>query len=152
MSLWTFSTCRVDFFLLLLYAETASLSALYINGHNLKAHLSLSFFFFLQIRGIGPIRCCRASMFCLAQQQGLAESIFLRFLHPPPLLNYCSSPSMWCLDSTVSATAKWTQPLFDLSLHLRFGDVFQKAPEKGERVHFCDATSWNTVLLAQSSS
>lgn len=90
--------------------------------------------------------------FCLAQQQGLAESIFLRFLHPPPLLNYCSSPSMWCLDSTVSATAKWTQPLLDLSLHRRFGDIFQKAPEKREKVHFCDATSWNTVLLAQSSS
>ncbi len=69
------------------------------------------------------------------------------------LSNYCVSQSMQCPDSTSeSATAKWARPQFDVSLHQWFGDHCLKAPENEKKVHLCDATSWNVVLLAQGGS
>lgn len=158
VSLWRF-------FLLLLYAEAAWLSTVKTALHklrapwgicvelNLKARLFSFCFFVLQMVGGGSDKMLQRLLGSAWLSSGVQQNPFFCIRAVLLLSNYCISRSMQCLDSTAeSATAKWARA----TVWCVTSSVIWRPQLKGswewKKVHFCDATSWNVVLLAEGSS
>lgn len=161
------SACLImEFFLLILYAEAAWLSTIkeaciscelpgasvWSSTWRLASSLSASLFCkWWGGGGEGGVTCCRDSNvpgFCLAQQQSPTESIFLHPLRPPPppplQLLHLSEHAMPRLN--YGSLLQESEPGYCFMCRfIRDLETTAKGLLRMEKVHFCDATSWNVV-------